>query len=54
MSDGIGWEQKHFGPIRFFSEEKGAGQPETGPLGSILDLQWPYLKAQFAIVPLRR
>jgi hypothetical protein len=40
---GIGQEQEHSGPARIFSGEESFGQPETGPLGSILDLQWPFL-----------
>jgi hypothetical protein len=40
---GIGQEQEHSGPARIFSGEESFGQPKTGPLGSILDLQWPFL-----------
>jgi hypothetical protein len=40
---GIGQEQEHSGPARIFSGEESFGQPETGPLGFILDLQWPFL-----------
>jgi hypothetical protein len=39
---GIGQEQEHSGPARIFSGEESFGQPETGPLGSILDPQWPH------------